>query len=162
MIMRLRLPTFSVLSLIAVLALPRLSDTIHAAPPPTRATPAKPATNAAPAQLDIPKSVFVVPTSLKEGRDPFFPNSTREYGSTDGKAVKAPTSAEAMLDLKGFSGVGGHRLAIINNHTFGAGEEGEVNTPAGRIRIRCVQIKDDSVVVEIGGETREIQFRVKK
>ncbi len=162
--MKQRTLSFSLLAAVAVLTLPRLSIPTAAAPPPP-AGPAKPSTNAAPAQLEIPKSIYIVPTRAKEGRDPFFPNSTREYTTADGKSArsaKTAATADALLDLKGFSARPGFRLAIINDHSFGVGEEGEVNTPAGRIRIRCVAIKDDSVVVEIGGERRELQFRLKK
>jgi hypothetical protein len=122
-------------------------------------------TNSAPAKvaladLPIPQSVFINPTNQQEGRDPFYPRSTRPYGSS----VVSRTNQVAVvpsvdLHLKGFSGPPSHRLAIINNHTFETGEEGEVITTAGRMRIRCLEIKDDSVVIQIGGERRTLRFR---
>ena len=112
------------------------------------------------AQLVTPevtlRSVFVLPTNPKEGRDPFFPASTRPY---EDAASKNPVAGDlTALVLKGFSGPPDHRLAIINNHTFGVGDEGDVLTPHSRIHIRCVEIKTNSVVVESGGQRHELSY----
>jgi hypothetical protein len=102
------------------------------------------------------RSVFVLPTNPKEGRDPFFPSSTRPY---EDAASKNPVAGDlTALVLKGFSGTPDHRLAIINNHTFGVGDEGDVLTPHSRIHIRCVEIKTNSVVVESGGQRHELSY----
>ena len=153
--MKVRLLKLSLPTACAALILPGLTMAAHAAP-------SKPSTNTAPQVVEIPKSVFVPPTSIKEGRDPFFPNSTRRQvvaASTTGKSVSA---AETMLDLKGFSGVGNNRLAIINNRTLGVGDVADIMTQVGRVRIKCVAIKEDSVFIEIGGEHRELKFRTKR
>jgi type II secretory pathway component PulC len=63
------------------------------------------------------------------------------------------------LKLNGISGTAARRLAIINNRTFEANEEGAVSTPSGPVRIRCLEIKDDSVLVQIGGEQRVLRLR---
>ena len=124
-------------------------------------TPAPPpaATNAAPAQPEIPKSVFNIPTTPQEGKDPFYPRSTRLFTSVTVTPTNQPTVIAVELQLKALSGSAGRRLAIINNHTFEAGEEGEVVTNAGRVRIVCLEIKDDSVVVLVGGERRILRLR---
>jgi hypothetical protein len=132
------------------------------------AKPAKPAkaaapvpTNAAPVQVEIPKSVFIVPTGPQEGKDPFFPLSTRLYGAVVVKNKgSAPSATIVDLKLKGFSGTTEHPLAIINNRTFAVGEEGSVSTPTGRVPIRCVEIKPDSVVVVVNGQERILHLRV--
>jgi hypothetical protein len=104
----------------------------------------------------VTQSVFVIPTNAREGRDPFFPNSTRLFEDTVSKTP--PVGDVSSLVLRGISGSPGHRLAIINNHTFAAGDEGEVVTPHTRIHIRCVEIKDNSVVVESGGQRHELSY----
>ncbi len=114
------------------------------------------ASNAAPAEIVIPKSVFVIPSSPREGTDPFFPKSTRRVEPLP-KDTRPAASAE--LHLKGFSGPPQHRLAIINNYTMAAGEESDLNLGSARVHVRCVEIKDDSVVVEVGGERRELRLR---
>jgi len=60
------------------------------------------------------------------------------------------------LTLKGISGAPDHRLVIINNHTFAAGDEGDVITEQGRIHVRCVEIKPHAVVVEVSGHYHEL------
>jgi hypothetical protein len=105
---------------------------------------------AAPADTNAPvSSVFTLPSSPSEGRDPFFPNSMRPY---EDAMVKVKRPAElTSLQIKGFSQIGNQRYVIINNHTFGAGDEGDVITPDGRIHIRCLSVGIDSVMVESGG-----------
>jgi hypothetical protein len=49
-------------------------------------------------------------------------------------------------------------LAIINNHTFGVGDEGDVLTPSGKIHLRCLEIHPDMVIVEIGGKIHRINL----
>jgi len=123
------------------------------------AKPATPATPVAPAKPVAPEavsqSVFVLPSNPKEGRDPFFPTSSRPY---EAAASKNPVGDLTSLVLRGISGSPDHRLVIINDHTFGVGDEGDVKTPHGRIHIRCVEIKASSAVVEAGGERHELGY----
>ena len=95
-----------------------------------------------------------MPSSPEEGRDPFYPNSTRPY---DEFIPKRAVDATA-LEIKGFSEVNGRRYVIINNHTFAAGEEGDVTTPQGRIHIHCLSVGADSVMVESGGSRHLLKF----
>jgi hypothetical protein len=122
----------------------------------SRATNATVATVAA--EAPIPRSTFVMPKSAKEGRDPFFPNSTRLFGETTTTKTNAPTT-NAGLVLKALAGSAERRLATINTRTFEVGEEAEVQTGAGRVRVRCLEINDDSVVIEVGGTRRTLRMR---
>jgi hypothetical protein len=128
-------------------------------------TPAKPsapppaATNTAAAEPEIPKSVFIIPTTPQEGKDPFYPHSMRLFTNLRVTTTNPPAVIAVELHLKALSGPPDHRLAIINNLTFAAGEQGEVATNAGRVRIVCLEIKDDSVVVLVGGERRILRLR---
>lgn len=100
------------------------------------------------------KSVFIMPTSPSEGRDPFFPNSTRPY---EDFVTKRPLDLTS-LEIKGFSDIAGRRFVIVNNHSFAAGEEGDVLTPQGRIHIRCLSVGADSVLVESAGVRHLLKF----
>jgi len=116
------------------------------------------AVNAAPTtrsdETGTPRSAFALPSTSKEGRDPFFPDSTRPYETV---AVANPRATDiTALVLRGFSGSMGQRLVIINNHTFATGDEGDVITPLGRIHLSCIEIKTNSVVIEVGGQRREL------
>ena len=107
-------------------------------------------------QTEPPHSAFTIPADTKEGRDPFFPDSTRPY---EAAAAANPKVADVTsLVLKGFSGSLNNRLVIINNHTFAAGDEGDVITPVGRIHLTCIEIKTNSVVIEVGGQRHELFY----
>jgi hypothetical protein len=120
------------------------------------ATSAVPETQ--PDQTEPPRSVFTTPSESKEGRDPFFPDSARPYEAV---AAATPRVADVTsLVLKGFSGSLAHRLVIINNHTFAAGDEGDVVTPVGRLHLTCIEIKTNSVVIEVGGQRHELFYAI--
>jgi hypothetical protein len=104
----------------------------------------------------VQRSVFIIPSNRSEGRDPFFPTSMRPYENTNSKTPAA--SDLTALVLKGISGPADHRLAIINNHTFGVGDEGDVLASHSRIHLRCIEIKAKSVVVESGGQRHELSY----
>jgi hypothetical protein len=112
----------------------------------------------------VPQSVFVMPKAKPEGVDPFFPRSNGPY--TRGLpmipvpiATPAPAPIAVDLKLKAISGLPEHRLALINNHVFEAGEEGEVIANNGRMRIRCLEVHEDSAVVQVGAERRDLRLR---
>ena len=117
----------------------------------TGAAPASPSATA-----NAVRSIFILPSNPKEGRDPFFPDSTRPYKLA---AAANPRAADVTsLVVKGFSGSADHRLVIINNHTFAAGDEGDVITSAGRIHLSCIEVKTNSVVIEVGGQRHELFY----
>ena len=123
---------------------------------------ASPAVVAAPAEPPPaptpPKSIFIIPSNVREGRDPFYPKSLRPYQSAPAAGNTAHADLTALV-MQGVSGPPDHRLAIINNVTFAAGDTAEVRTPQGRIRIHCLQINGDDVLVEVGGQTQELHYR---
>ena len=114
-----------------------------------------PAIKPAPAPV---RSEFVQPATVREGRDPFFPESARPFESS----VAATRTVETIpLKAPGFSVVNGRRLAIINNHTFSVGDESDVLLSGHRLHIRCLEIRNDLVIVEVNGQRREIVFGAK-
>jgi len=123
----------------------------------TVANPPLAGTNAVAAAQPIPQSLFTIPTSKEEGRDPFFPKSDRLLAGSDPGKPAAPTPVFTLV-LNGLSGAEGHRLAMINGYTLASGEEGDVPTPAGRVRVRCVTIRNESALVEVAGEKRELHL----
>lgn len=110
----------------------------------------------------VAQSVFINPKGPQDGVDPFFPRSKRPYFGTLLPVTQTnpePVAVAVELKLKAISGLPEHRLALINNHTFEAGEEGEIITNNGRMRIRCLEITQDSAVVQVGPERRELHLR---
>jgi len=142
-------------------ALLGLAFAAGAAPAPAAAAArAQAPTNAAPAEPEVPKSVFIAAPTAQQGKDPFFPESIR----TRKAPVLSPTTTNlpvvvVELELKGISGTADRPLAIINNQTFQANEEASVSTVSGPVRIRCLEIKADSVRVFVNGQERVLSLR---
>jgi protein disulfide-isomerase len=107
------------------------------------------------------------------GPKPFVAEIAKMIGVPDSSASATPKAARAQtkkdrplyggaplqpppkydaLELKGISGTAQRRFALINNQTFMEGETAGVRFEAGQIRVRCVEIKEDSVVIEVGRE----------
>jgi hypothetical protein len=107
--------------------------------------------------MEIPTSAFNIPTSPKEGRNPFFPHST--FGKpTPSKAIENPVDATAFA-LNGITSPP-KRTAMINGRTFEPGEEGEVRLiGGGKELIRCEEIRADSALIVIRGVRKELRFR---
>jgi|SRR5665213_728343 len=113
---------------------------------------------AAPAKPVIVRSEFVMPTGPREGRDPFFPESMRPY--EDSMVAKRTVEVNAF-SVRGISIEHGHPMAIINNHTFAVGDEGDVLTPTGRVHLRCIEIGTGTVEIEVNGVKRELSIGTK-
>jgi hypothetical protein len=128
--------------------------TLIAAGPAIWADPPK----AAPAKPAPARSVFVMPASASEGRDPFFPESNRPY--EDSVASKRTSDATAFT-VKGMSFEHGRPMVIINNHTFAIGDEGDVLTANGRTHIRLINIRNSTVTIEVNGTRRELTVGLK-
>jgi len=115
-------------------------------------------------KIEIPKSEFIIPSAPGEGRDPFFPDSTRvsltQKPVTDKAGTKAP--APALFTLKAITASGGRRVASINNRPFEAGEEGDIAFGSSRVRVRCVEVREDSVIIDVDGQTQELRLRPKR
>lgn len=104
------------------------------------------------------QSVFVLPANSAEGRDPFFPESTRVMESAAAATASQNHSVEiTSLKVPGISGTPGHYLAIINTHTFAVGDEEDLKIPGGGLaHIRCLSIQPDAVMVEINGQVHRL------
>lgn len=138
----------------------------------TRNTSAKPAPVKAaseaaaviPDPAPVPVSVFVIPRKAGEGKDPFFPNSARVYGTeTTVKAGGTPVIA-ADITLKGISGTPEQPLAILNTTTCTTGETAEIITKNSRVKVQCLEINmaAGTVLLQIGSERRELRLAAGK
>jgi hypothetical protein len=90
------------------------------------------------------------------GKDPFFPDSNRRLPKSPvlTKAVVTEVNRANLLTLRGISGPSTRRIALINNLTFVAGEEGTVRTGSGLLKIRVVSVEDKMVSVLIDGDSQ--------
>ncbi len=110
-------------------------------------------------EAPIPESVFNIPASPRQGRNPFFPASQAVL-----PRVKTNATGDVETTALVLNGITSppKRMAMINGRSFEAGETGDVKLPNGqRITIRCVEIHDDRVVIMVAGQKRELQLRSK-
>lgn len=138
------------------------SPTVTAA---AKAAPTKPRAEKSgalhPTEVIIAKSQFKLPDGPTEGRDPFFPDSSRPFVT---ETVPKPAGDTQLPDyeflLKGISGSPERPLAIINTTTFTTGEENEVIIKSKRIKIRCIEINmtAGTVLFEYGGSRRVLKL----
>jgi protein disulfide-isomerase len=75
-------------------------------------------------------------------------------------APTAPPPQYQELRLKGISGPPSRRFALINNETLGVGDSAPVRLAGGVVRVRCLEIKDRSVVVQIEGQADKRELKL--
>jgi hypothetical protein len=115
-----------------------------------------PAPAAPTAEPEIPQSVFVVPASPKEGRNPFFPNSAAKQA--------APKPKSDFPDVSNFvlNGITSppKRTAMINGRTLEKGESTEMRLANGsRYMIQCLDIGDDKAIIMVANRRVELRLR---
>jgi len=78
-----------------------------------------------------------------------------------GSAATHPTVRYTNLVLKTISGTPKRRTAQLNDQTFTAGVTLPVNLLDRKVNVRCVEVREQSVLVAVQGETglREIKLR---
>ncbi|MEP6663003.1 MAG: hypothetical protein ABJC04_04995 [Verrucomicrobiota bacterium] len=114
-------------------------------------------TNAVPEQAAAPKSVFV--DDPKQGKDPFYPKSVRRADRNPSVNEQVPVAVQ--LALKGISGAVGRRFALINNQTLAVGETASVRVINGQVRVRCLEIRENSVIVSVEGDSERKELRLR-
>jgi len=103
-----------------------------------------------------PQSVFVIPATPKEGRNPFFPRSKPDASLLPQKTD--PIESVAFV-LNGITSPP-KRTAMINGRTFEPGESGDVKFQSGtKVPIQCLEIRDDAVIILVGTQRRELRMR---
>jgi hypothetical protein len=111
--------------------------------------------------VEIPQSTFAIPSQASEGRNPFYPQSNAGFQAPP--VNKTPREIN-IFDSSSFvlNGITSppRRTAMINGRTFEPGESGEVKLPNGsKALIKCEQIGNESAVILINGQRREVRLR---
>jgi protein disulfide-isomerase len=73
-------------------------------------------------------------------------------------AASPPPATYGALTLKGISGSGERRMALINNETLKIGESARVKTMDTRVDVTVKEIRDDSVLIEVNGKSQELKL----
>jgi hypothetical protein len=124
-----------------------------------RAEAGKPASTNAPVRA---RSTFTQPKQFSEGRDPFYPESTRVFQAVMLDSPNGHKADASSLVVKGYYRDAKSAYVIINNHTFTTGDEGDVLTPGGRIHLRCVDVLPNAVVIEFNGSLHQLPINQPK
>jgi hypothetical protein len=108
------------------------------------------------------KSVFI--DDLTFGRDPFFPASGRRrlvpvQPAAPPPKPQAPEVPDHLFVLKGISTYKDDRWALINKYTFAPGEEIDVKVEGSKLKVRCLEVRERSVVIRVGGVSKELFLR---
>ena len=87
-----------------------------------------------------------------------------DYGPPPPLFGGAPAAAPQRfteLVLQNISGAKNRRFALLNNQTLAAGESARVKLEDREVRVRCLEIRDRSIVVAVEGQegSREIALR---
>ncbi len=126
--------------------------TVRAIAPPAGAA------KAVAAEEEIPQSVFTIPSSPRQGRNPFFPRSSVSPVQI-AKIVPGKGLDSSVFVLNGITSPP-KRTAMINARTFEPGEQGEVKLSNGaKVMIKCLEIREDSAIISVAGERRELRLR---
>jgi hypothetical protein len=88
----------------------------------------------------------------RKGKDPFFPSSHRRDVAAE-TAADANAHVDPVLVLKAVIRTSTHSQAVINNEIFETGEMQPVRVPNGHVRVRCIEIGNDYVLVQVEGES---------
>ncbi len=119
----------------------------------------KPAATSAPVRV---RSTFTQPKQFSEGRDPFYPESTRVFQAVMAESPNSHKADVSALVVKGYYRDSKGAFVIINNHTFTTGDEGNVITPGGRIHLKCVDVLPNVVIIECNGSMHQLPINLPK
>lgn len=159
-------------ALMAALCLGASAWALRAAQPVTSTaatkTAAAPASNSPASgtnEVSSAVSVFVSdPSDPAFGKDVFYPDTRRfekKVATPDPGLDKGDTQIASQLVLKGISGSGKRRLAVINNRTLGQGEIWDFKYKGQSHRVTCEEIKLHSVVISVEGVTEKIELQLR-
>ena len=87
----------------------------------------------------------------------------KEVSGASSNAIEGASFYEFVyghLSLKGISGVGKNRLALINNQTLSEGETQSVKVDKQKVKVFLKEIRDTSVIVQVDGKPELIELKL--
>jgi hypothetical protein len=109
-------------------------------------------------------SMKLDPLILKMSQEQILEGERRAKDFTPHRTTKAelpdPQYVQDIV-LKSISGPSTRRLALINNQTLGIGETGKVKAGQKTVTVKCLEIKEKTVIVQIEGieQPRELGLK---
>ena len=101
----------------------------------------------------------MTPDQIEEARKRVASFVPHQLKKSELPAAPAPVWLQ-QIKLKGIGGGPGNRFALINNQTFQKSDVSPIRVGTNTVTIRCVEIRDASVIVSIDGidGTRELNL----
>ena len=75
-------------------------------------------------------------------------------------AAASKDARASELELRRISGSRQRRQALINNQELSAGETATIHLASGKVKVRCVEIRERSVLVFVSGEKQSRELRL--
>jgi TolA-binding protein len=89
----------------------------------------------------------MAPGEIAEGQQ-----SADRFLTNKGDSIELPEPALlSRLKLNGLAGTKSRRVALINHRAFVANEESEIKIDGKTIKVRCLEVREDSAVIQIDG-----------
>jgi protein disulfide-isomerase len=88
------------------------------------------------------------------------PGRKADEAPRPGKVSVTAETNRAELNLRSITGPKLHRRAVINNCAFSTGETMLIKLPAGAVKVRCVEIRERSVIVTVNGGPARRELRL--
>ncbi len=86
-------------------------------------------------------------------------NSSDETSSVPPwQQITVRTTVPDTLTLRGISTIGTRRFALVNDRTLDKGEAAKVRVGTSNVVVRCIEIRDASVLLEIGDDKKSLQL----
>ena len=125
----------------------------------TAGTTGKPAATPAP-EAPPPRSTFVIDSQF--GKDPFFPKTTR-LGRAPARTNEVVTTNPSQFSdndirIAGFSNQRGRIIVILNGKSIEKGEKIDLNIRGQRLPVRCIDVTERTILLEINGVTKELNI----
>ncbi len=73
-------------------------------------------------------------------------------------ATAVSTKVPAQLTLKGISGSGQRRFALVNDRTLEKNEQAQVRVGNSNVTVRCLEIRDASVILQLNGSPEKTEL----
>jgi len=108
--------------------------------------------------LGVPNGA--APALVVQARARPAPEPVRELPLYGGAPAALPQRYTDLV-LKSISGTKSRRFALLNNQTIGVGESARVQLGDSEVKVRCLEVRERSVVVAVEGQegSREVFLR---
>jgi hypothetical protein len=73
-------------------------------------------------------------------------------------ATAVSTKVPAQLTLKGISGSGQRRFALVNDRTLEKNEQARIRVGNSNLTVRCLEIRDASVILQLNGSAEKTEL----